>query len=929
MKKSLTLFLISVACFLNSQAQTASIKGNLLDSNANIKMANAVVALVRPSDSVLIAYTRSDANGNFLLNKVDAGNYKLLITYPEYADYTENVILDPNQQLNISAVYLTQMAKILQEIIIKQAAIRIKGDTTEFTADSFHVKPNATVEDLLKELPGVQVDKNGQVTAMGQKVQKVLVDGEEFFSDDPTVATRNLRADAIDKVQVFEKKSDQAAFTGIDDGQKTQTINLKLKANAKHGYFGKVSIAGLDKYYNGQALINAFKGNRKISAFVIASSTDQLGLDFQDARSYGFGGDNIQIDGGSGAVIGSNSTDDFGTTGNYGQGLPESIKGGLHYSNKWNNNKDDANGNYLFNRLAQRTSGNTFTQNILKDSVYYNRENANTHSTQMRNSISGTFETQIDSSSSIKFTGNGYAGTLDNTNEYHSEALSQENNLVNSSNRTTSQKGDNANGYFSALYRKKFKKKGRTLSINADEKYTESNTNGYLFNASNFYNNIGALIKKDTTDQNKKNNTEVNVAGAKATYTEPLSAKSYLEINYSFYNNVSTQKKLSYSLDGNAKYTVLVDSLSNEFKYIYNTNSAGLNYLFNGKKIIFSTGGNIANTAFTQSDLFKDTARKYSYYNFFPRASFTYRFSSFSNLRINYSGSTTQPTIDQLQPLKNNLDPLNIVVGNPDLKQQFQHSFSILFSKFQLLNERFLFLSSNLTFTHDPISNSYTIDNFGRRVSKYINTDGSYSANLFGGYSMKIPKSILRLGLGPTLNISHYSNLINNVKNNTNSTTLGMQVSLRMDKKDKFQLNLSAEPMYNQSKSSISTISNMDYWTFNYNVDGNVQLPGKLELGSSVDFNLRQKVNAFDQNNNVILWNGYLEKKFMKSEALTLRASINDILDQNKGYNRVVQPSSIQESRYLTFRRYGLITLTYNFNNKGGSPPPKGRAMIL
>ena len=260
----------------------------------------------------------------------------------------------------------------------------------------------------------------------------------------------------------------------------------------------------------------------------------------------------------------------------------------------------------------------------------------------------------------IQFITIGYVGTLQNSNHYFSEALSAENKLVNNSERTTTQKGDNANGYLSALYRKKFKKKGRTLSINADEKYTESNTDGFLFNTSNFYDNNSIIIKRDTTDQNKKNNTLVNVLGAKATYTEPLSKKSFLEINYSFYNNTSTQKRLSYSKDGSAKYNVLVDSLSNEFKYIYNTNSAGLNYLFNAKKVTFSIGGNVANTAFTQTDLFKDTTRKYNYYNFFPRANFTYKFSSFSNLRITYNGSTTQPTIDQLQPLKNNLDPLNI-----------------------------------------------------------------------------------------------------------------------------------------------------------------------------------------------------------------------------------------------------------------------------
>ncbi len=246
-----------------------------------------------------------------------------------------------------------------------------------------------------------------------------------------------------------------------------------------------------------------------------------------------------------------------------------------------------------------------------------------------------------------------------------------------------------------------------------------------------------------------------------------------------------------------------------------------------------------------------------------------------------------------------------------------------------MINERFLYLGSVITFTKGQISNSYTIDNFGRRVSRYINVDGNYFGNLFGGYSMKIPKSIIRLSFGPTVNISRYVNFINNIKNETNSTTLGMLVSVRMNKKDKYELNFSGEPTFNQSKSTISTVSNTNYWTYNFNVDGNVQLPYKLELGSSAGFNFRQKINAFDQDNNVILWNAYLEKKFLKSDALTLRASINDILDQNKGYSRVIQPSAIQEKRYLTFRRYGLITLTYNFNNKGAAPQPKGRSMML
>jgi hypothetical protein len=910
--------------------QTSSVKGILTDSSDHANIMYAVVSILKQEDTTLVAFARSDKEGKFQVHNIPGGSYIILISYPKYGDYVEKINLSPGATIDLKNIFLTQKAKLLEEIIVRQAAIRIKGDTTEFTADSFHVRPNATVEDLLKELPGMQVDKNGQITAQGQKVQKVLVDGEEFFSDDPTIATRNIRADAVDKVQVFDKKSDQAEFTGIDDGQKTRTLNLKLKDNAKKGYFGKASAAALDKYYNGQALINAFKAKRKIAAFAIASSTDQTGLNYQDTKSYGFNSDNVQVDGGSGAVIVTLGNDDgFGTQNYYGQGLPESIKAGLHFSNKWNDDKYNANGNYLFNKLAEHTAGNTFTQNILLDSVYYNRENASSHSDKMRNAVSGSMEIQIDSSSSIKITANGYTGTHRGNTEYNSEALSEENKLVNSSIRNTSSDGDNSSLNSSLLWRKKFKKKGRTISINVDEKYNASNSNGFLLNNSNFYSDGIHIIKKDTTDQNKINNALNNVIGAKITYTEPLSKTSFLEFNYSLYNNSSSQKRITYNKDLNSKYSTRVDSLSSDFKYIYNTNSAGINYRYNAKKFNFSIGGNVANTAFEQTDLVKDTVNKYNYYNFFPRTVFNYKFSAFSNLYIAYNGSTTQPTIDQLQPLRDNMDPLNVVIGNPSLKQQFQNSFNLNYSNFQLINERFLYLGSSFSFTKDQISNSYTIDALGRRVSRFVNLNGNYTGRLFGGISLKIPKTNMRFGLSPDVTISKYANIVNGVQNSTNSTNLAATVELKINKKDAYEFTIGATPSYNKSQSSISTVANTHYWSYEYILDGNYLLPWKLEIGSDVNFKIRQKLNAYDVNNNVILWNAYLEKKLMKNDVLALRVSINDILDQNKGYDRIIQPYAIQEKHYLTFQRYGLITVTYNFSNKGAAAQPKGMSITL
>ncbi|MEO5909042.1 MAG: outer membrane beta-barrel protein, partial [Ginsengibacter sp.] len=644
---------------------------------------------------------------------------------------------------------------------------------------------------------------------------------------------------------------------------------------------------------------------------------------WRESQNYGFQNDNLQVMEGGGIMITSNSSDDLGTQNYYGQGLPESIKGGLHFSNKWNNDKDNMGGDYLFNKLAVRSSGNTYTQNTLQDSVFYNRESSDTHSDKIRHSLSGVADLQIDSSSSVRITANAYTGTAETSSDYQSQALSEENKLVNSSTRRTSSNGDNSALNANALWKKKFKKKGRTLSVNFEDKFSSSNSNGFLNNLSDFYDENGSILKKDSTDQNKVNDNVSNVAGIRGTYTEPLSKKSFLEFNYSFYNNSSTQKRSSYNKDLNGKYSFLVDTLSNDFQYIYNTHSGGINYHYNDKKLNFSFGGNIANTGFQQSDLVKDTTRKYNYFNLAPRANFTYKISPYSSFRFNYNGNTQQPTIDQLQPLTNNNDPLNIIIGNPALKQEFRNSLNLSYNDYKVLSERYIYLGTYFTFTNNDISSTYTIDAFGKRTTQYINVNGNYSAQFYANYGFKIPKTKLNVYMYPNANLSHNTNYVNGVKNLTKSYSISSNFGLRYYKEEKYNFNASFSPTYSNSNSSISSVSSTNYWTYDYSFDGSIYPVKRLEIGSDIDFNFRQKLNQFDKNNDVIVWNAYVEKKFLKKDALTLRASINDILNQNKGYDRNIEPNAIVERHYITFQRYGLITLTWNFNNKGGAGAPK------
>jgi len=314
MKLKLILGLLLLTGALSSYAQSSTIKGQITDSVDKKTAANAVISLLRKSDSILVRFTRAGKDGQFTLDNIKSGSYILMATHPFMGDYFDTLRVEAGSTKELGKVYMTPKTKLLAEVILKTGTpIRIKGDTTVYTADSFKVRAGANVEELLRRLPGIQVDKDGKITAMGEQVKKVLVDGEEFFGSDPGIATKNLRADAVKEVEVFDKKSDQAEFTGIDDGVKDKTINLKMKT--KKGYFGKVEAGGgLKDKYNNSAMFNSFQNKRKLAAYGIMSNTGQTNLDWQDAQNYG-GNDNMSSgmteDGGMWVSMSGDGDDNF------------------------------------------------------------------------------------------------------------------------------------------------------------------------------------------------------------------------------------------------------------------------------------------------------------------------------------------------------------------------------------------------------------------------------------------------------------------------------------------------------------------------------------------------------------------------------------------------------------------------------------------
>ncbi|HUR10442.1 MAG TPA: TonB-dependent receptor [Flavitalea sp.] len=920
MKKFVCSLTILFFAFQFSYSQT-TLKGTVIDTSEKKNLSNSVVSILRKTDSVLIAFTRSDGQGKFQITAVKPGTYLLMVTHPTYADFMDDLQLLDSVATDIGQIMLIQKSQLLQEVIIKQqlGAIRFRKDTIEYVADSFKVQANANVEELLKKLPGLTVNKKGEITAQGEKVEKVLVDGEEFFGDDPTIATQNIRADAVDKVQVLDKKSDQAEFTGIDDGKKTKTINLKLKEDKKNGYFGKVSVAGgLKDNYSNEAMINLFKGKRKIAAFGTMSNTGKTGLNWSDQQNYGGNNMNTEMDEGSGMIF-FYSGDDFDGGNFNGEGVPKSWAAGGHFSNKWNSDKNNFNGSIRYNKVNVKTGGSTLTQFILPDTLYYNNERRNSFSQKIRNRANGSYELQIDSFSSVKITMNGGMSMSQGINNFFSEALTSTGQPVNRSNRTTTTDGNNNDLNSSLLYKKRFRKKGRTISLNLSQKYTFNDSEGML-NAINEFYTKNSLFLTDTIDQKKVVENRMFSGSSKISYTEPLSKSIFLELNYLLGTNNSASLRRTFEENGSGKYEALIDSLSNEFDYHILTNNGGFNLRVNKKKYNFSVGGNVSGSRFRQTDVIKDTSLTYNYVNLFPRGSFNYTFTQQRRISINYDGNTRQPSIEQIQPVRENSDPLNIRLGNPDLRQEFNHTLRVFFYDYKVFNERNIWVSFYGTKTDNAISSKDFIDTLGRKVYQAINKDGNYNLSLYADYGFKIKKLNLRLSGGINARVSRYNNIVNGIDNVNDNKNIGFRLGASYSKEKKIDISLNSSPTYSETKSSIRKDVVTKYWQFEHNIDLTWQLPKKIEFKTDCEFIQRQRTAVFADNNNVIKWNASIGKKILKNETGLVKFGIYDILNQNIGFSRDITNNYISERRYNTLMRYWLLTFTWNFAKNGKAP---------
>lgn len=923
---------VLVLCLSLSAAIAQSpyaIKGAAVDTAASAKLVNTSVSVLNAKDSTLHKFTRAKADGSFAINDMAAGKFILLVTYPGYADYVEHFQLDEaSPQKDFGAINLFLKERLLKEVMIKgdAVAIKVKGDTTEFNAAAFKIEPNSKVEDLLKQFPGIQVDQNGKITAQGETVEKVLVDGEEFFGDDPTLVTKNLRGDMVDKVQLFDKKSDQATFTGIDDGVKTKTLNIQLKEDKKTGYFGKVDVGGAsDDFYQGQAMYNKFKGKQKFSAYGTLGNTGITGLGWSDAQKYVGSSSNVSFTDDGGIMIMGGGSDDFESfDGRYNnQGIPLAHTGGVHYDTKWNKDKHSINTNYRIGRIAVDGIKSSLSQNNLPSGVQISNSDQSFNNSAFRQKLDLTYDVKLDTTATLKIMVDGTVKNSETYNDFSAASFRADNSTLNNSSRVLNNDSEDRILNASLLWNKKLKKKGRTLSLNIKQTMSENETDGFLNSVNSFYDEQGAITDVQNINQRKMNTRTGSLFTSNLSYTEPLSKALSLVMNYGVDVNNSSADRKSFNQSAGGQYDQLDPLFSSDFSLNQFAHQFGTSFSYRKNKAVASFGSRAYAVDFRQIDNLSGTKYERNFLNFFPQASMTYTLAKQKTLRFNYSGYTSQPNINQIQPVRVNDDPLNVVLGNPDLSPSFSSSFNAGYNSYKILSDRYIYVNANYRFTSNAIVNNVVTDAQGRNTYQSVNMSGKtpYGFSMYGGISRKVNKAGLNVGLNANVYGNTYFSMINDALNTTESYSFSLGLQLNQFKTKKYHFWANFSPTYNLSESSLQRQLNNNGWGLNSRLEVSVTLPGKVQITTQGNYEYRQKTVSFNEDFNKMIWNTSINKKFFKSENLTLSLSGNDLLDQNIGFSRSASGNFITQNSYNTIRRYFMFSVIWDFNKMGGGAP--------
>lgn len=914
--KNIYIFILVLASGLffgiSAKAQNVTIEGTIMDSVSKRTLTSATVSIAKATDSSLLNFTRADEDGFFRFKNIAPGKYLLSVSYVGYAPLWLGIKVGATSTLSLGNIYMTDASK-LSEITVtaRRAPVVINGDSIEFNSENFKTVPNAVVEDMLKKMPGIEVDKSGAITVNGKSVTKVYVNGKEFFTGDPKMATKNLPADAVDKIQVYDRKSDQAMFTGIDDGNEETAINIKTKKDRKQSTFGKIGSAfGSPGRFDGQGNVNRINNDEQYSIIGTANNVNKQNFNNGDITNFSGGGGGR---GGGGITINFSGGD--GTDAN-ARGIADTYSLGGNYSNVLNDKKMDFNTNANGTDVARYNTSNSYTQNLIPGNIFNRTSNAVSNSRNQQQRFNLTMDNKVSETFSYKFTPSFSQQHNTSNSESTTSTTLPDGTPTNGTATKATSVSDATNINNTLLLRKKFEKKGRTISSTITQGYNESLANGSQFTDQLYYTN-GILSKDSVLDQQNKRKGLTQSYSANVVYTEPISKRSLLEFNaYLNQNNSNTSKRVFDKNGANGQYDQLNTRLTNEFNSEYTYAGGGMNYRLNQKKYNFSTGFSLQNALLNGINTSTNTKIKQEFKDVLPSAMFQYNFSQTQNLNFTYRTSTNQPSLTQLQPVLDQSNINNQTIGNPNLKRTYNHNLNLRFFSTKVLKQRNFFALINAQFADNSIVNYDSILPTRQTLSKPVNVNGIYRVNGTVNYGFGISKLHSRFNFGLNAGYNNNVNYANGVLNTIIVKTIAPSINYTFSIDEVLDLNLVARHNYNNTNNAINKALNTNYVTRVYNADLIGYLPFNMVMSQSLNYTINEG-RAPGFNTAIPIWNASISKFFLKNKRAELKISAFDILNKNVGVSRTVSQNQIVDQSYNVINQYFLIGFTYSLQKSG------------
>ncbi|HEX6429290.1 MAG TPA: outer membrane beta-barrel protein [Niastella sp.] len=893
-------FLLLSTCVQAQRTRYGAIKGTIADSLSRRSLESTSIAVYLATDSSLVNYALSSRKGDFTVTDIPLNtNCTMVITHRGYEIFFKSIKLAPDsKELLLDTIWLVKSFNELKAVTVTalRPPVSVKPDTLEFNVSSFKTMPNAMIEDLLKQLPGVDVDKDGNITINGKKVSKIMVDGREFFGGDPKIAIKNLPKDIIDKLQVVDNKSREARFNKTTDGNEDLAINLTLRKEVQKGWFGRLSAGyGTSDRYEGAAMVNFFNGSKQFSLIGNTNNTNRGSISGSDFN-----------------ISSSRSTLDGG-----GGGLTRAASGGLNFSDNIGR-QIKLNGSYFYNNSHTDNLSKLQRENRLPDTSFlYNADNNNVNDyINHRFSLNANYT--IDTLTEIHF--NSYVNTnqSDAVNSKQAVSAALNGQVINTSENSFTTKGDGKNISTEFFFSHRFLKQGRGLTLGFNYNYNDQKGINDNIGQNDFYKN-GASDSIDLVNQRSNTKNTGKVLSFTATYSEPINKYLNAIIRYNYNRNNNYSDKITNGFNAvTGKYDLADTAFTNAFQNTNETHNPDVSISFNKTLYRASIGSGIQ---FLKQDNLSVTTGSllHQYYvNFTPSANLGYNFSKTGSATIYYNGRNQQPSIQQLQPVPDNSNPLYVQLGNPDLRPSFFHNINLQVRESKGTNYWFTGLTFNTT--QNQIINQTWFDDVGKQLSQPVNVNGNFgmSGNLQYSKTWKKREVTLRMNLGSNGYYNRNNTFSNMVSITSKAYSFSQSVGLNFTYKQQLSIMPTFNIRYNKTSYGTQSIQDAAFNTKTFSLSAFWNQPKWLILENNLQYSYNSQI-APGFNKSVTMWSAAVNCLLFKNQQGMLRLAIYDILKQNAGVYRSITQNYIEDRQTDVLQQYFLLSFIYNlrkFNTK-------------